>query len=45
MKTFYDWFVEKYDGRDTPRGDFAYDMQRTEDFPKEKIPKKLFLTT
>ena len=35
MKIFYNWFVEKYNGKDTPRGDLAHDMQTVDDFPKE----------
>ena len=33
-KTFKDWLVEKYLGRDTPEGDLAGDVDRDRDFPK-----------
>ena len=26
--TFYDFVIEKYYGKDSPRGDLAYDMER-----------------
>ena len=31
---FYDWMMERYLGKDTPRGDLADDMQRAGDFPR-----------
>jgi uncharacterized protein YozE (UPF0346 family) len=31
---FYDWLLERYLGKDTPRGDLAYDAKREKDFPK-----------
>jgi len=31
--TFYEWMISRYDGKDTPRGDLAYDMKRSSDFP------------
>ena len=32
MKSFYDWMIEKYAGKDTVRGDLAEDMKRSDDF-------------
>lgn len=34
MKTFEEWMIEKYLGKDTPRGDLAYDISRDKDFPE-----------
>lgn len=31
--TFYDWMLNKYLQKDTPRGDLANDMKRESDFP------------
>ena len=32
--TFYDFVVNRYSGKDSPRGDFAYDIERDkENFP------------
>ena len=31
---FYDWMVEKYQGKDSARGDLAGDMVRSGDFPR-----------
>ena len=31
---YYDWMMERYLGKDTPRGDLAGDMCRAEDFPR-----------
>ena len=30
--TFYDFVVERYSGKDTPRGDFAYDIEREQKY-------------
>ena len=30
---FHDWLIKKYDGVDSPEGDFAYDIKRDKDFP------------
>jgi uncharacterized protein YozE (UPF0346 family) len=43
MQNFYDWFVEKYDGKNSPRGDLAGDMQAVDDFPKEANTCKAIL--
>ena len=32
--TFYEWMLNKYAGKNTPRGDLANDMERDKDFPK-----------
>jgi uncharacterized protein YozE (UPF0346 family) len=32
--SFYEWMLSRYYGKDTPRGDLAYDMKRSGDFPK-----------
>lgn len=34
MESYKEWIVRKYLGKDTPRGDMAYDVNRDEDFPK-----------
>ena len=34
METFKEWIIRKYLGRDTLRGDLAYDISRDESFPK-----------
>ena len=31
---YYDWMMEHYLGKDTPRGDLAGDMRRAGDFPR-----------
>ena len=31
---YYDWMMERYLGKDTPRGDLAGDMRRAGDFPR-----------
>ena len=31
---YYDWMMEHYLGKDTPRGDLAGDMRRVGDFPR-----------
>ena len=33
--TFYEWMMERYLHRDTPRGDLAEDMKHDVDFPTE----------
>lgn len=40
---FYDWFIEKYFGRDTMRGDLAEDMKRDKRFPKQGDREKILL--
>lgn len=30
--TFYDFVIEKYLGKDSPRGDLAYDMERDKEY-------------
>lgn len=32
---FYDWVIMKYAGRDSMRGDFAYDIARDKKFPMD----------
>lgn len=32
---FYDWMINKYRGKDTPRGDLAEDMTKSKGFPKD----------
>jgi len=34
MKSFYDWMIEKYAGKNTARGDMAGDMKRSGDFTR-----------
>ena len=33
MKSFKKWVIEKYDGADDPKGDFAEDLKRDKNFP------------
>lgn len=34
--SFYEWMLSRYEGKDSPRGDLAYDMKRSGDFPDTK---------
>lgn len=38
---YYDWMMERYLGKDTPRGDLAGDMRRAGDFPRSDDKKTL----
>ena len=31
---FYSWMLQKYKGKDTPKGDFAEDMENDRNFPR-----------
>ena len=43
MKTYKEWMVEKYLGKDTPRGDLAYDLKRDKEFPEGHINRERIL--
>lgn len=43
MKTYKDWLIEKYLGKDTPRGDLAYDVNRDKDFPEGHLTRERIL--
>ncbi len=41
--SFYDFVVKNFSGEDTPLGDFAEDIQRDRDFPKDATTKEAIL--
>lgn len=43
MQTYKEWMIEKYLGKNTPRGDLAYDIKRDKDFPNGQLTKQRML--
>ena len=43
MQTFKEWIIEKYLGKDTPRGDLAYDIRWDKEFPEGHVGRERIL--
>lgn len=44
METYKEWIIRKYLGKDSPRGDMAYDANRDKSFPEGLVSKEQILT-